>query len=65
MPFLRRPGPTADAESKLPRRQSMLDAYPSLQERYKADDGNTAVFYLKDATASAFSQTGAPEVLKF
>lgn len=45
--------------------QSMLDAYPSLQERYKADDGNTAVFYLKDATASAFSQTGAPEVLKF
>lgn len=26
-------------------RQSMLDAYPSLQKMYKADDGNTEVFY--------------------
>ena len=25
-------------------RQSMLDAYPSLQKMYKADDGNTEVF---------------------
>ena len=32
-------------------RQSMLDAYPSLQKMYSADDGNTEVFYFKDATA--------------
>ena len=38
-------------------RQSMLDAYPSLQKIYKADDGNTEVFYFKNATAifSSFS----------
>lgn len=56
---------TAVEDDRVVARQSMLDAYPSLQGMYKADDGNTVVFYLKDATASVFSQTGAPEVLKF
>lgn len=28
-------------------RQSMLDAYPSIQYLYSADDGNTVVLYLK------------------
>ena len=46
-------------------RQSMLDAYPSLQGMYKADDGNTEVFYLKNATATFSSFTKAPEVVKF
>ena len=46
-------------------RQSMLDAYPSLQNMYKADDGNTEVFYFKDATATFSSFTDEPEVLKF
>ena len=46
-------------------RQSMLDAYPSLQGMYSADDGNTEVFYLKDATATFSSFTSAPEVVKF
>ena len=46
-------------------RQSMLDAYPSLQNMYSADDGNTEVFYLKDATATFNSFTHAPEVEKF
>lgn len=32
--------------------QSMLDAYPSLQKMYSADDGNTEVFYFKNATAT-------------
>lgn len=45
--------------------QSMLDAYPSLQARYKADDGNTVVLYLKDATATIFSFGGEPQVYKF
>lgn len=46
-------------------RQSMLDAYPSLQGMYKADDGNTVVYYLKDATATISSFTKAPEVIEF
>lgn len=32
--------------------QSMLDAYPSLQKMYAEDDGNTEVFYFKNATAT-------------
>ena len=46
-------------------RQSMLDAYPSLQAMYSADDGNTEVFYFTDATATFSSFTHAPEVIKF
>lgn len=46
-------------------RQSMLDAYPSLQKMYKADDGNTEVFYLEEATAIFSSFTHEPEVIKF
>ena len=45
--------------------ESMLAAYPSLQGRYKPDDGNCTVFYLKDATAAIYSMTGAPEIIKF
>ena len=46
-------------------RQSMLDAYPSLQGMYSADDGNTEVFYFEDATATFSSFTAAPETVKF
>lgn len=46
-------------------RQSMLDAYPSLQKMYAADDGNTEVFYFKNATATFSSFTHEPEVVKF
>lgn len=46
-------------------KQSMLDAYPSLQKMYSADDGNTQVFYLKNATATFSSFTHEPEVVKF
>ena len=46
-------------------RQSMLDAYPSLQKMYSADDGNTEVFYFENATATFSSFTHAPEVVKF
>ena len=46
-------------------RQSMLDAYPSLQNMYSADDGNTEVFYFKNATATFSSFTHDPEVVKF
>ena len=43
----------------------MLDAYPSLQNMYSADDGNTEVFYLKNATATFSSFTHEPEIVKF
>ena len=46
-------------------RQSMLDAYPSLQDMYSADDGNTEVFYFKNATATFSSFTHAPEEVRF
>ncbi len=46
-------------------RQSMLDAYPQLQAMYSADDGNTEVFYFKDAVATFSSFTKAPETVKF
>ena len=46
-------------------RQSMLDAYPSLQQMYSVDDGNTEVFYLKNATATFSSFTKAPETVTF
>ena len=46
-------------------RQSMLDAYPSLQAMYKADDGNTAVFYFKNAKATFSSFTSEPETVEF
>ena len=46
-------------------RQSMLDAYSSLQKMYKADDGNTEVFYFKNATAIFSSFTHEPQIIKF
>lgn len=46
-------------------RQSMLDAYPSLQQMYAADDGNTEVFYFKNAVATFSSFTSAPETVTF
>ena len=46
-------------------RQSMLDAYPQLQAMYSADDGNTEVFYFKDAVATFSSFTEEPEVVRF
>ena len=52
-------------DDRVEARQSMLDAYPSLQKMYAADDGNTEVFYFEDATATFSSFTHAPEVVKF
>jgi uncharacterized pyridoxamine 5'-phosphate oxidase family protein len=46
-------------------KQAMLDAYPSLQGMYSADDNNTEVFYFKDAVATFSSFTKAPETVKF
>ena len=52
-------------DDRVEARQSMLDAYPSLKEMYAADDGNTQVFYFKNATATISAFTHEPEVIRF
>lgn len=52
-------------DDRVEARQSMLDAYPSLQKMYAADDGNTEVFYFRNATATISSFTEAPVVIEF
>ena len=52
-------------DDRIEAKQSMLDAYPSLQGMYKADDDNTQVLYLQDATATFASFGGEPRVVKF
>lgn len=46
-------------------RVSMLDAYPELRSMYDPDDGNTQVFYFKNATAVFSSFTAPSETVKF
>ena len=57
----------ADAveDDRLEAKQSMLDAYPQLKDRYSADDGNCQVLYLKNAVATIASFAGEPKVIKF
>ncbi len=43
----------------------MLEDYPSLKKMYAVNDGNTAVYYLKDATAVISSFTAEPEEYHF
>ena len=52
-------------DDRVEARQSLLDAYPGLQKMYRADDGNTEVFYFKDATATFCSFGKDPETVKF
>lgn len=52
-------------DDRVEARQSMLDAYPSLQKMYAADDGNTEVFYFKNATVTISAFTHEPEVITF
>lgn len=52
-------------DERVEAKQSLLDAYPSLQARYSAADSNTQVLYLKDATATIYSFSDAPRVIKF
>ena len=52
-------------DDRVEARQSLLDAYPSLQKMYAADDGNTQVFYFRNATATISAFTHEPEVIHF
>ena len=46
-------------------KKAMLDAYPTLRAMYNENDGNTAVYYLKDAKATISSFTVAPVEITF
>ena len=46
-------------------KKAMLDAYPTLRAMYDENDGNTAVYYLKDAKATISSFTAAPVEIEF
>jgi uncharacterized pyridoxamine 5'-phosphate oxidase family protein len=52
-------------DDRIEPKKKMLDAYPQLKSMYSADDDNTQVLYLKDATATFSSFGGNPKVVKF
>ena len=52
-------------DDRIEAKKSMLDAYPSLQNMYSAEDDNTEVLYFKNATATFSSFTEAPRVVTF
>ena len=46
-------------------KKAMLDKYPNLRGMYNEMDSNTIVLYLKNATATIYSFTDSPKVIKF
>ena len=52
-------------DDRIEAKKSMLDANPELKGMYSAEDDNTEVLYLKDATATFCSFTKAPREIKF
>ena len=55
----------AITDDRVEAKQSMLDAYPMLKNRYSAEDDNTNVLYLEDAVATIESFESEPKVIKF
>lgn len=52
-------------DDRVEARKSMLDAYPELRAMYDENDGNTVVFFVRNATATFSSFTAAPETVTF
>ena len=52
-------------DDRVEAKKAMLDAYPSLRRMYDEKDGNTQMFYMKNATATISSFTSAPVVISF
>ena len=52
-------------DDRIEAKQAMLDAYPQLKSMYSADDENTQVLYLNNATATFYSFGGEPKVVRF
>ena len=46
-------------------KKSMLDAYPNLRGMYDENDGNTQVFYMKNATATFCAFGKEAEIVEF
>ncbi len=55
----------AQEDPRVEAEASLLEAYPSLGRMYAPGDGNTAVFYLQNATAAFYSFTAPPEIHHF
>lgn len=56
---------TAVNDDRYEAKAHMLDNYPNLKAMYDAADDNTAVLYLKDATATFSSFTAPSRTVKF
>lgn len=52
-------------DDRVEAKKSMLDAYPNLRNMYNENDGNTQVFYFRNAVATFSSFTAAPETVEF
>ena len=52
-------------DDRIEAQKSMLDAYPELAGMYQPGDGNTVVYYFRNAVATISSFTEAPAVIKF
>ncbi|MCR5286472.1 MAG: pyridoxamine 5'-phosphate oxidase family protein [Saccharofermentans sp.] len=52
-------------DDRIEAQKSMLDAYPELAGMYKPGDGNTVVYYFKNAVATISSFTEAPVTVRF
>lgn len=53
------------ADERIEAKQSMLDNNPELKNMYQANDPNTEVLFLVDATTTIYSFTEAPKVIDF
>lgn len=52
-------------DPRIEAKKSMLDAYPEWRSMYDENDGNTAVYYIKDGKATISSFTAKPEEISF
>ena len=52
-------------DERIEAQESLLANYPELQHLYQPGDGNTEVYYLKNATAQICSFTEAPVIIEF
>lgn len=52
-------------DDRVEAKKSMLDAYPNLRGMYNENDGNTQVFYIKNAVATFSSFGKTPETVEF
>ncbi|MDR2804315.1 MAG: pyridoxamine 5'-phosphate oxidase family protein [Dysgonamonadaceae bacterium] len=53
------------SDERIEAKKYMLDQYPSLKSMYSAEDDNTFVLYLQNVTATFYSFSGEPKVVRF